>query len=66
MIERAATRALDLDFVEGAGLAQQAGAFVTTEVLEHCAVLRWTRLRRCSWRNSVRLALLELKSCCME
>ncbi|WP_261382013.1 hypothetical protein [Xanthomonas vasicola] len=34
VIERAATRALDLDFIEGAGLAQQAGALATTEVLE--------------------------------
>ncbi|XGK15484.1 hypothetical protein ABQZ99_018100 [Xanthomonas hortorum pv. vitians] len=44
VIERAATRALDLDFIEGTGLAQQAGAFTTTEVLEHCVVLRWERI----------------------
>ncbi|NJB93829.1 hypothetical protein GGR72_002208 [Xanthomonas arboricola] len=44
VIERAATRALDLDFIEGAGLAQQAGAFATTEVLEHCVVLRWDEI----------------------
>ncbi|ARV24231.1 hypothetical protein A9D66_16895 [Xanthomonas citri pv. glycines str. 12-2] len=46
VIERATARALDLDFVEGAGLAQQAGAFATTEVLEHCVVLRWERITR--------------------
>lgn len=44
VIERAATRALDLDFNEGAGLAQQAGAIATTEVLEHCVVLRWDEI----------------------
>ncbi|KFA35281.1 hypothetical protein KWI_0114045 [Xanthomonas vasicola pv. vasculorum NCPPB 206] len=44
VVERAAARALDLDFVEGAGLAQQAGAFATTEVLEHCVVLHWKRI----------------------
>ncbi|MBB4733578.1 hypothetical protein FHT16_003543 [Xanthomonas arboricola] len=44
VIERAAMRALDLDFIEGAGLAQQAGAFATTEVLEHCVVLRWDEI----------------------
>jgi hypothetical protein len=26
------------------GLAQQAGAFATTEVLEHCVVLRWDEI----------------------
>ncbi|MCS3807752.1 hypothetical protein FHY19_000744 [Xanthomonas arboricola] len=41
MIERAAARALDLDFIEGASLAKQAGAFATTEVFEHYVVLRW-------------------------
>ncbi|WEE88567.1 hypothetical protein MJJ09_14810 [Xanthomonas oryzae] len=46
VIERAAARALDLDFIEGAGLAQQAGAFATTEALEHCVVLRWERITR--------------------
>lgn len=35
VIERAATRALNLDFIECTGLAQQAGAVATTEVLEH-------------------------------
>ncbi|MBB5878855.1 hypothetical protein GGR74_000003 [Xanthomonas arboricola] len=30
VIERATARALDLDFIEGTGLAQQAGAFATT------------------------------------
>ncbi|WP_241239477.1 hypothetical protein [Xanthomonas sp. BRIP62409] len=44
VIERAATWALDLEFIEGAGLAQQAGAFPTTEVLEHCVVLRWDEI----------------------
>ncbi|WP_236727001.1 hypothetical protein [Xanthomonas cannabis] len=44
VIERAAARALNLDFVECAGLAQQAGAFATTEVLEHCVVLRWDEI----------------------
>jgi hypothetical protein len=46
VIERAAARALDLDFIECAGLAEQAGAFATTEVLEHCVVLRWERITR--------------------
>ncbi|OLG54696.1 hypothetical protein BXO34_08520 [Xanthomonas oryzae pv. oryzae] len=46
VIERAAAWALDLDFIEGGGLAQQAGAFATTEVLEHFVVLRWERITR--------------------
>ncbi|WP_343204135.1 hypothetical protein [Xanthomonas sp. CFBP 8151] len=44
VIECAAARALYLDFIEGAGLAQQAGAIATTEVLEHCVVLRWDEI----------------------
>ncbi|WP_223214449.1 MULTISPECIES: hypothetical protein [Xanthomonas] len=44
VIERATARALDLDFIEGAGLAQQAGAFATAEVLEHCVVLQGERI----------------------
>ncbi|MCF5955181.1 hypothetical protein, partial [Xanthomonas perforans] len=44
VIESAAARALDLDFVKGAGLAKQASAFATTEVLEHCVVLQWERI----------------------
>ncbi|PWF18664.1 hypothetical protein TP38_07350 [Xanthomonas citri pv. citri] len=46
VIEGAAARALDLDFIECAGLAKQASAFATTEVLEHCVVLQWERITR--------------------
>lgn len=49
MIERAATRALDLELVECASLAQQPGALATSQVLQHrgLAVVGKGLRRRC-------------------